>query len=235
MLKLKQRFQYDPSLMLYLPLYELDGAKIMSRDGYGTLCTVTGAMWTPQGHKFDGVDDNINCGNADAIAYLPNGFTFNVWVNFSALDGVTNHMIVAVDSTASPGRQWELIRLGGDGGRLTFYVIKADGTAYIGRKMSTASALVVGEWAMLTGVWDGGTTTASIKVYKNGVQVDDTDFISGTFTGITDTGSNFTIGAGHGGVAFTPATIGEVEEWRKSVTLPEIQQIYLETKEMYQG
>lgn len=52
-------FILDPSLVLYLPLYKLDGASFMSRDAYGHLCTVTGALWTPKGHYFDGTDDWI--------------------------------------------------------------------------------------------------------------------------------------------------------------------------------
>ena len=52
-------FIFDPSLVLYLPLYELDGASFMSKDAYGHLCTVTGATWTPRGRSFDGTDDHI--------------------------------------------------------------------------------------------------------------------------------------------------------------------------------
>ena len=52
----------DPALVLDLPLYKLDGASFMSKDAYGHLCTVTGALWTPYGRSFDGSDDNISCG-----------------------------------------------------------------------------------------------------------------------------------------------------------------------------
>lgn len=50
----------DPSLVLYLPLHELEGDSFMSRDGYGHLCTVTGALWRPDGRSFDGIDDFIS-------------------------------------------------------------------------------------------------------------------------------------------------------------------------------
>ncbi len=62
-------FILDPSLVLYLPLYKLDGASIMSRDAYGHLCTVTGALWTPRGRDFDGSDDVINCGSEPSIDF----------------------------------------------------------------------------------------------------------------------------------------------------------------------
>ena len=71
-------FIFDPSLVLYLPLWKLDGVKIKSGDAYGHLCTVTGAMWTPSGLKFDGGDDEINCGTPVAI-FSSNG-TWEIWV-----------------------------------------------------------------------------------------------------------------------------------------------------------
>ena len=55
--RIKSDFIFDPSLALYLPLYELDGASFVSRDAYGYLCTITGASWKLRGYKFDGVDD----------------------------------------------------------------------------------------------------------------------------------------------------------------------------------
>ena len=53
------RFLLDPSLVLYLPLYQLDGASFMSRDAYGHLGVNYGSTWTPQGRSFDGVDDYV--------------------------------------------------------------------------------------------------------------------------------------------------------------------------------
>ena len=52
-------FIFDPSLVLYLPLHQRDGSSFMSKDAYGHVCTVTGAVWTPEGRLFDGVDDYI--------------------------------------------------------------------------------------------------------------------------------------------------------------------------------
>ena len=60
-------FISDPSLVLYLPLYQLDGTAITSKDAYGHLCSVTGVTWRPDGRCFDGVDDEIDCGNGSSI------------------------------------------------------------------------------------------------------------------------------------------------------------------------
>ena len=70
-------FIFDPSMVLYLPLYELDGASFMSKDAYGHLCTVTGALWTSQGRDFDGIDDSITLPTAfDSLTDL----TLEAWL-----------------------------------------------------------------------------------------------------------------------------------------------------------
>lgn len=53
-------FIIDPSLILYLPLHELEGDSFRSKDAYGHICTATGASWRKSGCHFDGVDDYID-------------------------------------------------------------------------------------------------------------------------------------------------------------------------------
>ena len=68
------RFKYDPSLVLYLPLGELDGDKFMSRDAYGHLCAVTGATWTPNSRRL--VDTENLLWNSDfEVGDPPTGWT----------------------------------------------------------------------------------------------------------------------------------------------------------------
>ena len=55
-----REFVHDPSLVLYLPLYKLDGKEIVSQDAYGHVATVTGALWEIGGRRFDGADDKIS-------------------------------------------------------------------------------------------------------------------------------------------------------------------------------
>jgi len=70
------RFALDPYCKLYLPFWKLDGDSFMSRDAYGHLCTNHGALWTPLGRSFDGVDDYVD------IPYnfgQPNELTIELW------------------------------------------------------------------------------------------------------------------------------------------------------------
>jgi len=72
-----RKYIYDPSLVLYLPLWKRDGLSIISDDAYGHLCTVTGALWTSQGRSFAGAE-YIDCGNPEVLK-LQNNFTVLAW------------------------------------------------------------------------------------------------------------------------------------------------------------
>ncbi len=91
------RYSTNPSCVLYLPLHRLDGASFISKDVYGHLCTVTGALWTPRGRSFDGVDDYINLGSATAFE-CPS-LTFLAWIKRGATG--TTHCVIADTYTSS--------------------------------------------------------------------------------------------------------------------------------------
>jgi len=75
-------FIFDPSLVLYLPLYQLDGSSFMSQDACGHLCTVTGAAWRPYSRYFDGSDDKIALPTSLSLANV-NAYTVEVWARTS--------------------------------------------------------------------------------------------------------------------------------------------------------
>lgn len=73
----KRGFIIDSSLALYLPLWKGDGVSLMSEDAYGHICTVTGALWRPDGRYCDGVDDRI----AATMTPPPGAMSLGGWVN----------------------------------------------------------------------------------------------------------------------------------------------------------
>lgn len=77
--------------VLFLPLHQLDGASFMSQDKHGHLCTVTGALWTPQGRSFDGVDDFAGVAD-DILLGRPPPWTVETW-----------HMMLVNQSSGSYG------------------------------------------------------------------------------------------------------------------------------------
>ncbi len=89
-MKVERDFILDSSLALYLPLYELDGASFISKDAYGHLCTVSGALWTPDGRLFDGNDDNIIL----PANWMPATGTIEIWAKWNKAN---SHHIVSSD------------------------------------------------------------------------------------------------------------------------------------------
>ena len=78
---------------LYLPLWKRDGSTFLRDDGSGTVCTVTGALWTPQGRSFDiAHDDVINIPDSSLWNISSNDFTISLWVKHSEL-GVVHHYV----------------------------------------------------------------------------------------------------------------------------------------------
>jgi hypothetical protein len=170
----------------------------------------TGQIYKAQQH--DGSDDYISYGTNNIVAYQPLGMTVEMIVSLSSIAHTGNDCIAGVDGQGADNRQWLVGANAGNAGRLFCYVLHANSSAYIGRRMSVASAMVAGVPALIQATWDGGTTNANIKIFKNGVQVDDTDLGVGNFIGISDTGIPFRIGA-NGAVspgAAAPITVSEL-------------------------
>src|SRR3990167_8107213 len=53
--------------------------QFLSDDAYGHLCTRTGALWTPQGYSFDGVDDKITIPDHSSLQFGIGNFTISIW------------------------------------------------------------------------------------------------------------------------------------------------------------
>jgi hypothetical protein len=62
----------------------------------------------------------------------------------------------------------------------------------IGRQYSGAFSL--NTWYHVAATYDGGTSASGVKIYINGVRVDDTDNVSGSFAAVRDISIPFTIG-----------------------------------------
>ena len=76
---------FDHSLSLSLSLSEMDGNSFISRDTCGHSCSVTGAIWRPDGRYFDGDDDLINCSDNGALNFTTGEFTLEAWINAASL------------------------------------------------------------------------------------------------------------------------------------------------------
>ena len=214
-MEIKRDFIFDPSLVLYLPLYELDGASFMSRDAYGHLCTVTGALWTPQGRSFDGTDDYMDCGRGSSID-LTGALTIEAWLNIptdssvnayliTKREGSTNQYMVLIDADVKP----------------LFLCVGAASESITGN-----TALTKGRWHHLVCKTDG--TTGYILL-------DGEEDKSGAVNSPTTKAVNLFIGARGDSPAagYLQTYIGEIRLYNRDLSHLEIQRNYLATKWRY--
>ena len=210
-------FVYDPSLVLYLPLWKRDGASFMSEDRHGHLCTAYGAVWTPMGRSFDGTDDYLNGGTHTSLD-VPAFLTLEAWVYLrtSAWGAIVSKR---------KGVPWEAsYSLEINATTLEFTCdTTATGTGGGGK----AHAFPTGVWHHVAGTYDG----AALKFFANGEI-----FGSIALTGLrTQTTNPLMIGdLDETNKEWFNGLIGEVSIWSRALTEHEILNHYLATKWRYQ-
>ncbi len=212
---MRRSFIKDPSLILYLPLYKLDGNSFMSQDAYGHLCTVYGATWGIQGRYFI-TDDYILIPNKPSLQIDP-AITYEFWVNQSALKSENTWIF---NNYANP-LSIDLRSVNGD--------IRCRQYSANGQFVTYSSGDVI----FTTGVWYHIVATISsgvLVLYSNSVQVATatnaamdsiamtTDFLIGTYNNTSDYFNGY---------------IGELRIYNRALSVLEIQKNYLATKWRY--
>lgn len=212
---MKRKFFYDPSLVLYLPLYELDGASFASRDAYGHLCTVTpissGPTWGLQGRTFDGIDDKIDCGQGSALN-ITGDITIETWIKIPTGAAVDKYL---------------LAKHNGSSGQ---YSIIIDANAkvlfYLGSSLQGVVALSRDIFYHLLCTRLNGTGS----IYING-KLD----ASGAMNAPSSVSTSLVLGSRNGGTPpYFQHTNGETRIYNRGSTQAEVQHKYLATKWRYQ-
>lgn len=123
-----------------------------------------------KGPHFEGVNDNFT----NTLTVNPtSGIWAAVVVKVNTTTGIDNGICSSI------GAAQRLRFFVGAGG--TIFVRVHNGVDYIGRT-TPAGTIVAGTTAVITFTYDGGTASSGIKIYKNGVQVDNADSASGVYT-----------------------------------------------------
>ena len=208
---------FDPSLVLYLPLYGLDGSSFASKDAYGHTCAVTGALWRPNGRYLDATDDRLDVANNPALQ--PTESTVIVWFKCTADSSAYRDLITSTTDSNGNNQAYHL-RINQTTGVL--YGRSGNGTAN----------------ASLSGV---GDLTAATEFSMATMTLDNTHislFLNGEINGTpvarvagvhTDT-NPIRIGNMYGAFG---GTIGEILVYNRPLTAQEIQHNYLATKWRY--
>ncbi len=210
-------FVFDPSLVLYLPLWKLDGASIMSQDAYGHTCTVNGALWTPQGRTFDGTDDLITVGRIRALEGADATYTISLWTKMT--DNLTEvRALFAYDANN--------------------VLAPTDDIYCYWSVANDALQVAVGNTPFVSNVTDLGDlgwhhlvfarTSTNTLVYEDGAGVDDEVKTNpnGSSSHVFKLGDDYQ-------VEYWKGTIGEVRIYNRTLTAQEILHNYQATKWRY--
>ena len=209
----------DSGLVLSLPLPELDGGSVRSRDAGGHPCTVTGASWRPDGYSFDGIGDCIDAGNPAALR-LTGCHTVAAWVRpVLGADGT----VCGKDAGTAGQRGWNLVVMAD--GRVR-QVVSSDGTSIA--YATTVDAVPEGEWTFLAGTYD----RTALRIYRDGeeVPVSLTGSVPG---GQFDCAGNVRIGRRNDGNVVYAGGIAGVLVLNRAWAAAELQRHYLATKWRY--
>jgi len=211
---------YNPSLILYLPLWKRDGNTFPSDDSFGHSCSVTGATWGTLGRTFDG-NDYIDCGG-DAQFTFAGDMSVDAWIKTST----TGAYQKLIGKMASGQFEWGF-RID-DNNTARFAIYQSDSTVY--SSANSSNTVTDNNWHHIAGVFDDNVST---KIYVDGIERGSSTSFAGTRGG--DLGADVNIGrrAGLADLYFT-GTIGEIRLYNRNLTVLEIQNLYRLTKWRYQ-
>ncbi len=210
----KADFIFDPSLVLYLPLHKLDVASFMSKDAYGHLCSVTGALWTPHGRSFDGVDDYIEVPDHPSLDIAGDG-SLEFW--FKATSWMTGAIVIKGETSSGALMNYAVWSYA-DG--IPVFII-GDGVG--SNSVAVASALSIDIWYHLLVTWDG----SKLKLYLDGLE---NNSANQTRTPAANTDRLL---LGWSTTHYSNVIIGEVRIYNRVLTPLETQGNYLATKWRY--
>jgi len=217
---IKDKFLYDPSLVLYVPLYQLDGATFQSKDAYGHLFTVTSATKILQGFEFDGTNDDISTPDHNALDATTAVTLISWFYPYTTADGTETNQV--------SGKQGSYI--------LPLDHATAEYRGVFAIQLSSGWTNSEGPytgwtnnaWNMFTGVYNG----ADILTY-NGITL----VKSRTLAGATIVPSTNPFRLGWDGTAgvthYTQMKAGATWVYSRAFSPQEIQRIYLATKGRY--
>jgi hypothetical protein len=204
--------------VLYLPLWRPDmaGTTIISKDRYAHSCTVTGALWRPNGRWFDGVDDYVDCGPGASLK-IPNTLTLEAWLYQKG--GTINQFSIGHGQV--DGYKYGLIWCSPNA-KMAFAF--HNGVGWGDRAVS--QSIPLNTWVHVAGVWDGSYA----EIYINGGR-EDRQAVTGTIPYVAADRAylGYALAAGH----WWNGLIGEVRIYNRALTALEIQNIYLKTKWRY--
>jgi hypothetical protein len=173
---------------------------------------------------FDGTNDRINLGDSDSFSFgngsTDSPFSLSAWINMT--DATKFRILNKVTGVQASSLKEYLFSLGSDD-KIIFYLYQDNESATrIGRKYNGAALTSYeGQWIYLVGTYDGSSNVNGIKIYLNGIRVDDLDVITGTYTAMQNTTSNLGLGV-LGGSNYANGKIASTHIYNRALSASEV-------------
>jgi len=176
---------------------------------------------------FDGTDDYVEIADSDDFSFgdgsTDSAFSISAWVKMVDATDFT----IAHKGEFSNDIEWRFGTYGATDDKIKLICgDDSGGTQYIGRKYdATALTSYEGSWIHLAGTYSGSGASSGIKLYLNGVQVDDVNYegAGASYTAMENQGEPVQIGRYE--TYYTDGYICNVGLWSRVLTPAEIKSI----------
>ena len=205
------------------------GATVYDNSPYQNNGTIANASWLQVNGEwmldFDGTGDKVTIADADSLTFEDNS-PMTIMFCF-AKDADTG--VIARKYSVANNLEYNLGVDGSD--KFVCWVYDDDNNAYRGRY---TPALTDAVYYHVVVVYDGGTVAGSVKIYVDGVQVDDTDLTGNAFTKMRNLTSPLILGENNGGInGEFDGRISYFHMWASEFSLGDVQELYATPYIMY--
>jgi hypothetical protein len=165
--------------------------------------------------NFDGINDYVSVPDAANLSFgngtTDSPFSISVWFRLGSF--VNQQQVIIKDNEY-------LIRINSSG--RTFFELYTD-TSNILVRRDSGIATPLDEWANIVCTYDGSKNNSGMKIFSNGLRVDDATQNIGVYTGMTNTANDLKIG---GNTVFADGNINHATVIAKELTFCEVQELY---------
>jgi hypothetical protein len=170
---------------------------------------------------FDGVDEYVEVADADNLSFgngtTDSPFSISAWVKMT---DATRFRIV---SKAGATNLEYLFSTGGSD-TIVFNLYDNSTGGRIGRQYLTPLTSFEGQWIHLVATYNGNSNTSGLKIYLNGIRVDDTDSTLGIYVAMENTTQPFYIGKFT--TTYSNGLIDEVAVFNAELSASDVSAIY---------
>ena len=195
-------------------------------DSYAGLTDIVGtaSFSNTKSILLDGIDDYVNVADNSNLSFgngtTDSPFSFSTWIKMT---DATRFFLLSKGSVFSTNYEYLLNTNASDKIGLSLY--DSSNNSRIGRLYNTPLTSYENQWVHICSTYNGNGLSSGIKVYLNGVRVDDTDSNSGTYVAMENGSRDLNIGRSETGT-YASGLIDEVAVFNSELSQSDITAIY---------